>query len=105
MNPKQTTPGAADLWKTISEHGSVQIVSVTHTRLLAELAAAHRKECAETFAPDVGDKINALELKITGLAAALGCNDVVFTHDPRGCTVRLLFRDGYSNSIAGGYAI
>jgi hypothetical protein len=38
-----------------------------------------------------------VENRITSLAKTLGAKGVYFSHDPRGCTVRLILEDGYTN--------
>lgn len=104
-NPKETTPGAAELWNVIREHGTTEIVSVTHTRLLAKLAAEHYAACVESCTNGEDANTDDLESRIYGLAIALGCKDVEFSYDPRGCTVRLIFADRFGNTIAGGYGV
>ncbi len=44
--------------------------------------------------------------KITANAKAAGCKGVLFSGDPRGCTAKLVFADGFTNDFGGeGYCI
>lgn len=43
---------------------------------------------------------------ISKLAEEVGCKGVIFSGDPRGCTVKLTFADGFTNDFGGeGYCV
>lgn len=51
-------------------------------------------------------QITANRAKIRQAAKRLGATGVIFSGDPRGCTVKLTFKDGFTNDFGGeGYCV
>ena len=69
-------------------------------RLLVKRAKYHQAlatRACNTSAAFERDPSPKLRDEITRLAASLGCMGVKFGGDPRGCTVKLVMPDGYTN--------
>lgn len=61
----------------------------------------YRREAVEEGVSGVHPRESKLRADLSELAEKCGAVGVVFGGDPRGCTVKLVFRDGFTNDFAG----
>lgn len=99
-----------DFHSVLAKHGGIHYSPAALYKLagrLLALAEFHRTKL--TVACNTGDDadVGSVETELRRMAINdLGCSDVLFSHDPRGCTVRLVFPDGFNNDLEGvGYCV
>ncbi len=91
-------------------HGNGQADAV-HVRRLMRFAARHLKyredACNISGAAERdAEEVETLEVRILADAQAVGAVGVRFGGDPRGCTVKLVFPDGFTNDFGReGYCV
>lgn len=90
-----------DFRNVLMKHNSTGYAYHDQVQRLVELSWEHRCTIATNSDSDVSD----LERQIMALANQLGVPGAAFSRDPRGATVRLLFPDGFSDSVQGGYCV
>lgn len=64
-----------------------------------ELLCGDEAFCRQCNEDGEHPRVIALRGKIGKLAKSIGCTGVVFSGDPRGCTVKLQFADGYTDDM------
>lgn len=75
-------------------------VTVTQCEKLIELSSEHCQLQVDACNGEVAEgHDSACERKITKLAKQVGCTGVVFSGDPRGCTVKLVLPNGDTNDF------
>ena len=76
-----------------------------HHRYMERLCGDERF-CKQTDAEGNHPRVTDCRNTITSLARRLGAAGVIFSGDPRGCTVKLTFKDGYTNDFGKeGYCV
>lgn len=88
----------------LKTHGSASEVSAADARILIRAAARHHAlmedMCNGTLQTDdsgESSEVNRLRARISRLASDVGASGAMYSGDPRGCTVKLTFPDGFTN--------
>lgn len=106
---------AHDLQKHTNPNRGTETTTVKAAKELMRLARRHHRMAEQQcngegpFADWDGESdspFEPLRERIGAIAKKAGCAGVIFSGDPRGCTVKLTFTDGYTNDFGHeGYCV
>lgn len=99
---KHTNPSRGTETRTVKAAELLSGMSKKHHRYMEMLCSGEM----ETDADGDNPTVDRLRARITEIADGIGCKGVIFSGDPRGCTVKLVFHDGYTDDFAKeGYCV
>jgi hypothetical protein len=102
---KHTNPARGTETKTV-ELANVLMKAATLHHEYMELLCSDEAFCRHVNADGEHPAVNLLRQLIEAHAAAAECKGVIFEGDPRGCTVKLVFKDGFTNDTSReGYCV
>lgn len=102
---KHTDPSRGTESRTLTDAKRMISHAKTHHHMMERLCS-DEGFCREINEEGEHPQVIRCRQRIEACARRLGCKGVLFSGDPRGCTVKLVFEDGYTNDFAKeGYCV